>query len=138
MERHSRHQDREENQRPHDPKQRDARSFHGEQLQILAHIAESNQRGQKKCQRQSLWNKRETHIPEETSKDIQRQALSHQIVNVAPGELHHVDEETHAEGRNEELKELRQDKRVDALDLQEVKRVLFMLMGLMFVQYSGE
>ena len=121
IERYSGGEDAEYNDGPHDAEEGDAGGLHGEKLKVFAHVAEGDERGQKEGQRQCLRDEGDAHVPEELCQYVECQTFAHKVVNIAPCELHHEDEQTHEEGCNEHLQELCSDECVYPFWLQGIQ-----------------
>ena len=90
----------------HDAHQGYAGGLHGKELKVLAHVAESDERSQQHREGQGRGHQTDANIPEEFAQDRRGEALAHQVVDIAPHELHDKDEQTNEESPHKELQEL--------------------------------
>ena len=102
------HEEGKNGQGPHDAQKGHAGRLHGQELEALAHVAERNEGREQHSQRKGLGHEGLAHIPEELGEDFERKPLADELVDVAPGELHHEDKEAYKESSYENQQELAQ------------------------------
>ena len=100
-------------QRPHDARQRHAGRLHGQQLVVLAQIAHRHDGGQQRGQRQTQRNHVGHGIGHQLDDDAGAETLAHQLVDIAPHEVHHQDEHHDEERHNHRSEVGLQDEFVD-------------------------
>ena len=84
VERSERDDDGHDDERAHGLHERDAGGLDGGELAALAEVAERDERRQQQGQRQRLGHEHQTHVPEELRHDLHRDALTDELVDVAP------------------------------------------------------
>ena len=109
VERADHHEDSDDDERPESLHQRDASGLDGSQLRAFSQVAEGDKRRKQDGQRQSLWYKHESHVPEELRHDFHRQTFTYQFVDVSPQELHHQHKLADEECSHEKQPELLRD-----------------------------
>ena len=90
----------------HDAHEGNAGRLHRKEFEVLAHVSESDERGQQNGQRQRRGHQAHTHIPHEFAEHNGREPLAHQVVDISPHELHDKHEQTNEESPHKELQEL--------------------------------
>lgn len=121
MKRNARQGDDEEEYGHHHPNQRNTRSLHREQFEVLSHIAKGNECGQQHGQRKREGHEGDAGIVEKLQEDIESQPLAHQFVDPSPRKLHHEDKEANEKCPHKKLQELAEDERIEPFDVSHVR-----------------
>ena len=90
----------------HDAHEGNTGGLHRKEFEVLAHVSESDERGQQNGQRQRRGHQAHTHIPHEFAEHNGREPLAHQVIDISPHELHDKYKQTNEESPHKELQEL--------------------------------
>ena len=111
-ERADRHQGDEHNQRPHDLHQRHPGGLHRRKLEPLAEVTECHQRREQNRERERHRDHRQRGVEEQLAEHVDFKPLPHEVVDIAPEELHQHDEQAYEKRHKEQRQEAAQHKPV--------------------------